>query len=76
MDDILIDEICNFIKDNLKLLLNYDSHSLINLRKYYQKNLDNKTLRMNYDELLFFTEEALADLINTPELYDFRKDLE
>ena len=76
MDNILINQICNFIKDNLKLMLSFNDNYLINLRQFYQKNYDKTNLKMSYDELLFFTEEALADLINIPYLYDFRDGLE
>lgn len=68
----LFDEIIQVIKDNLELLYNYDEDALINIRKYCNKNNYRKYKPLTYNELIYFTEEAIAELINTPYLYDFR----
>lgn len=68
----LFDEITKLIKDNLELLYNYDDDALMNIRKYCNKNNHRKYKPLNYNELIYYTEEAIAELINTPYLYDFR----
>lgn len=65
----VIDEITNMIKDNLLLLLNKEG-ALSNLKKYCQNDLHLQYTP--YNDLIYFVEEALAELINTDYLYDFR----
>lgn len=67
--EFIINEITNIIKDNLLLLLNRED-SLINLKKYCQNDL--KLQYTPYNDLIYFIEEALTELINTDYLYDFR----
>lgn len=67
--EFIIDEITNVIKDNLLLLLNRED-SLINLKKYCQNDL--KLQYTPYNDLIYFIEEALSELIYTDYLYDFR----
>lgn len=67
--EFIINEITNIIKDNLLLFLNRDD-TLINLKKHCHNNL-----RLNYtpyNDLIYFVEEALTELINTDYLYDLR----
>lgn len=68
----IFDEVIQIIKDNLELLYNYDEDALINIRKYCHQNNHNKYKPLTYTQLIYFTEEAIAELINTPYLYDFR----
>lgn len=68
----LFDEVIQVIKDNLELLYNYDDNALPNIRKYCNKNNHRKYNPLTYTQLIYFTEEAIAELINTPYLYDFR----
>lgn len=68
----LFDEITKLIKDNLELLYNYDDDALMNIRKYCSKNNHRKYKPLDYNELIYYTEEAIAELVNTPYLYDFR----
>ena len=68
----VFDEITKIIKDNLELLYNYNDEALINLKKHCNENADNKYKPLSYSQLIYFTEEAIAEIINTPYLYDFR----
>lgn len=68
----IIEEILIIIKDNLEILYKYDEDSLIDLRKYCYKNINKKYKPLNYSQLIYFTEEALSEIINVPYLYDFR----
>ena len=68
----LFDEIIQIIKDNLELLYNYNDDALINIRKYCNKNNHQRYKPLTYNELIYYTEEAIAVLINAPNLYDFR----
>jgi hypothetical protein len=70
--DKVIDEIVEMLKTNLLIQYNHNKDSLINLRDYCKDKENDKYDYLPYQQLLFFTEEALADLINTPFLYDFR----
>ena len=70
--DFVIEEIVNLFKDNLKLFLLNDNY-LINLKKYCNKDLNLKYTP--YNDLIYFAEEALGDLVNCEYLFDFR-DLE
>lgn len=68
----VIDEILQILKDNLILLYNYKEDSLINIRKFCFKKAHSRYKSLDYNMLIYFVEEALADLINTDFLYDFR----
>ncbi len=68
----VFDEIANIIKDNLELLYTYNDEALINIREYCRKNAHHKYKPLTYNQLIYFTEEVLAEIINTPYLYDFR----
>lgn len=68
----LFDEIVQLIKDNLELLYNYNEDALINIRNYCNKHAHQKYKNLAYNELIYYTEEAIAELVNAPELYDFR----
>lgn len=67
--DFILDEITDMLRANLSLFLYQDDY-LINLKKYCKEE---HTLSFTpYYDLLYFTEEALADLVNADFLYDFR----
>lgn len=68
----IFDEIIQTIKDNLELLYNYDDDSLINIKEYCKKNNHRKYKPLTYNELIYFTEEAIAEIVNAPYIYDFR----
>ena len=68
----VFDEIMTVIKDNLELLYNYNDSALTNIKKYCHKNAHHKYKPLNYNQLIYFTEEVLSEIINTPYLYDFR----
>lgn len=70
--DFIIEEIVNLFRDNLKLFL-LDDNYLINLKNYCKNDLNLEYTP--YDKLIYFTEEALGDLISCDYLFDFR-DLE
>ncbi len=70
--DLIIEEIINLFRDNLKLFLINDNY-LINLKEYCKKDLNLKYTP--YNTLIYFVEEALSDLVNCKYLFDFR-DLE
>lgn len=68
----LIDEIIQMIRDNLILQFNYNDEALLNIKDYCIENIEKKYKPLTYNDLLSFTEEALADLINCQYLFDFR----
>ncbi len=68
--DVIIDDVTNLFKDNLKLLI-YNDTELINIKKYWREH-DTLNKPLTYNELVSFAEEALEALINMPEWYDFR----
>lgn len=70
--DFVIEEIVNLFRDNLKLFLLKDEY-LINLKEYCKQDLGLKYT--SYDDLVYFAEEALSDLVNCEFWFDFR-DLE
>lgn len=76
--DSILDIISTMIRDNLSLLL-LDDDALINLKEYckhgYKKDKYRLPNSISYDKLVYFTEEAIADLINMNFWYDYR-DLE
>lgn len=70
--DKIFDEISRIIKDNLELLYNYNDDALLNIKKYCNINSNKKYQPLTYEQLVYFTEEAIAEIINAPNLYDFR----
>ena len=68
----IFDEIIQIIKDNLELLYNYNDEALLNIRKYSNQNAHQRYKELSYNNLIHFTEEAIAEIINAPYLYDFR----
>lgn len=67
--DFIIEEIVNLFRDNLKLFLINDNY-LINLKEYCNKDLSLKYTP--YNDLIYFAEEALSDLVNCEYFFDFR----
>ena len=68
----IVEEILIMTKDNLKIYYNSDEKTLLNLREYCKDKYDEKYKSIPYEDLLFLCEEALAELVNYPFLYDFR----
>lgn len=68
----MFDEILKMIKDNLELLYKYNEDALINIKEYCNKNNNKEYEPLDYIKLIYYTEEALAELINAPDLYDLR----
>lgn len=68
----MFEEILQMIKDNLELLYRYNDNTFINMKKYCKKNNNKKYKPLEYIKLVYYTEEALAELINAPNLYDLR----
>lgn len=68
----MFDEILQMIKDNLELLYKYNEDALINIKEYCNKNNNKEYEPLDYIKLIYYTEEALAELINAPDLYDLR----
>lgn len=68
----VFEEITKTIMDNLIILYNYNEDALINIRKYCYEKARKKYKPLDYNTLIYFIEEALADLVNCPYLYDFR----
>ena len=71
----IFEEISQLIVDNLELLYNYHDNKLINLRKYCNKMSHHRYKPLTYNELIYFTNDAITEIKNMPYLYDFR-DLE
>ena len=69
----IFEEISKLIIDNLELLYNYNDETMLNIRKYCSKNNHRKYKSLSYNELIYFTEEALTEISNAPYLYDFRE---
>ena len=70
--DFVIEEIVNLFRDNLKLFLLRDKY-LINLKEYCKQDLGLKYTP--YEDLVYYAEETLGDLVNCEFWFDFR-DLE
>lgn len=68
----VIDEIIEMIKNNLLLLYNYQDDTLITIRGYCLKHNYDKYKPLRTLDLIWFTDEALSELINTDFLYDLR----
>ena len=70
----IIDEILEIIKTNLLLYYRNSDDAFLYLKEFCADKEDTKIKykKLNYQELLFFTEEALAELLNCDYLYDFR----
>ena len=67
-----INEICEFIKENMLLQYNNNRDALLLLHDYCDERYDEEYLPLPYNRLLSFNEEVLAELINADFLYDFR----
>lgn len=70
--EYVIDEILEIIKDNLILKYNYCDDALINIRNYCNKRAHKRYKKLDNNSLIYFVEEALAELVNSDFLYDFR----
>ncbi len=70
--EYVIDDIMSLIRDNLILLYNYNEEALINIRKYCNEHSHKSYKPIDYYTLNYFTDEALAEIINCDFLYDFR----
>lgn len=70
--EYVIDEILEIIKDNLILQYNYNEDALIDIRDYCNKKAHEKYKNLDNNTLIFFVEEAIAELVNCDFLYDFR----
>lgn len=70
--EYVLDDILKIIKDNLILLYNYHDDALINIRKFCSESTHKRYSHLDNSTVIFFTEEALAELINCDFLYDFR----
>ena len=68
----IVDEIVELIKTNIIIYYRNKDDTFLNLKEYCNKNFEDKYQNLNYSKLLFFTEEALAELINCNHLYDLR----
>ena len=68
----VIDEIILLLKNNLILFYNYNDQALLELKKYCQDKAHKRYKPIYYSDLVFFTEEALNELINCDYFYDFR----
>ncbi|MCM1557859.1 MAG: hypothetical protein NC087_10105 [Anaeroplasma bactoclasticum] len=68
----VFDEITQMIKDNLEVMYNYNEDALINIRKYCYERDHKRYQPLDYNTLIYFTEEAIAEIINCSFLYDFR----
>lgn len=68
----MFDEILQIIKDNFELLYRCNDDTFINMKKFCEENNNKKYRPLEYIKLIYYTEEALTELINTPDLYDLR----
>lgn len=68
----MFDEILQIIKDNFELLYRCNDDTFINMKKFCEENNNKKYRSLEYIKLIYYTEEALTELINTPDLYDLR----
>lgn len=68
----VFNEITEIIKSNLEIMYNFDENSLINIRKYCYERAHKRYKPLDYNTLIYFTEEAISELINCSFLYDFR----
>ena len=68
----VIDEIIVLLKDNLIVLYNYNDQALLELKNFCQNKIHKRYKPLCYDDLVFFTKEALYELINCNYFYDFR----
>lgn len=68
----IIDEILKLLKDNLILLYNYNEDALLDIKKYCKDKIHKRYIPLQYDDLIYFTEIALAELSYCDNLYDFR----
>ena len=68
----VIDEIISLLKDNLIVLYNYNDQALLELKKFCEDKAHKRYKLLYYNDLVFFAEEALNELINCDYFYDFR----
>ena len=68
----IFDEILDILKTNLLLYYKYDDKAFLYLKEHCSDKKGKKYQKLDYCQLVFFAEEALAELINCPYLYDFR----
>lgn len=68
----VLDEIIKIIKDNLELIYKYDDDALKDIKEYCNKKEQHKYKPLSYNKLIYYTELAIAELVNAPNLYDFR----
>ncbi len=68
----LIDEIFDMLKSNVKIYSSFSDEYFVKLKEKCVNNTDEKYHSLPYNELLFYAEEVLSDLINIPFIYDFR----
>lgn len=63
------------MKTNLPLYYRNSDDTFLYLKEFYFDKEDSKIKykNSNYSQLLFFTEEALTELLNRDYLYDFRE---
>ena len=69
----IVDEVLGMIKDNIHTYYNFNEDSFPNIKDYCKDKYHTRYKKLSYNQLLFFTEEILVDLINCPYLYDFRE---
>lgn len=67
----IIDEMLEIIKTNILIHYNNDE-SFLKLKEYCLDKENEKYQKLDYWKLIFFVEEALAELISCDYLYDFR----
>lgn len=70
--EYIFEDIAKVIKDNLMILYNYNDDALRNIKAYCQNKVHKRYQPMDYNTLIYFVEEAMAELINCDFLYDFR----
>lgn len=68
----IFEEIAKIVVDNLELQYKFNEDALLNIRDYCMKHEHKKYKPLNYNTLILFVEEALAEIINCDFLYDFR----
>ncbi len=74
IEAFVINEISNFIKDNLQLLLRFNNYNMRYIKEYCIEN-DGNLSPVPYDVLLYMTKHSINALLSEQYLYDFR-DLE
>ena len=76
LEEKVVNEITNFIGDNIRLYLNISDEYFNKLQKYLVEHKRKKDNKLSYDTLLILTEEILYELYhNCYKLYDFRENM-